>query len=153
MDFSHHPGIRDPEGEGLTVLSIKLNFKAAYHELGKQVRKVLRSELEEKAKAVLAEARAMVTKGPGASAPGHPFRSHRGVAKRLLKYKVSKSGRDAFVGFKRETAKEDKKTGKKIKPQRVLPNILEHGSRRMAPRPVLEPALERVKDHPWRSML
>jgi len=155
MDFKHHFRFRDAQGEGLTMpmIAVALKFVAEYKVIKKQIAKALKAELTEKAKLVLAEAKGMVPKSAGSSGPDHPFHSHRGVARKLLKYKVSKSGRSAFVGFKREKAKEDKKTGKKIKPMRVLPNVLEHGSRRMAPRPVLEPALERVKSHPWRTML
>ena len=134
----------------MPLIAVALKYVEMSRKLRAQVRKALRSEMAGKAKAVLAEARAMITRG-GVSAPGHPFKSQSGATKRLLGMTVT--GNNAYVGFRRGKVTVDKKTGKKIRPARAVPNILEHGSRRMAPRPVLEPALERVKGHPWRSLL
>jgi hypothetical protein len=135
----------------MPFFAVALKFKAAYSAIRKQAAMALRKELDARAQEVLDEARASIVKGGGSSSPGHPFHSQRGATKRLLKKRVGR--RTAFVGFGRGKATVDKRTGKKIRPARAVPNILEHGSRRMAPRPVLEPALERVKDHPFRSML
>jgi len=131
----------------MPLIAFALEFKEAYDQIQKEVDRVTRRELREKAKAVLAEARRSIEKGAGHSSPGSPFKSKTGATKKLLGMTVSK--RTAFVGFRREKAKTDKKTGKKLRPARAVPNILEHGSRKMDPRPVLEPALERVKSHPF----
>ena len=112
--------------------------------------KALKRELRSKAAEVLQEARASIHKG-GRSAPGHPFTSQSGATKRLLGMRVGK--RTAFVGFRADMRPAEQKGGKGKRQVRVVPNILEHGSRRMAPRPVLEPALERVKSHPWKGKL
>jgi len=135
----------------MPMIAIAFRFKAAYDQLQRAADRALRRELRARAKKVKTAAKASITKSPQSSAPGHPFKSKSGATKRLLGAKVSK--RTAFVGFRKGKAKRDKKTGKKIRPARAVPNILEHGSREVAARPVLEPALERTKRSPFRSRL
>lgn len=135
----------------MPLVAVAVRFKASYDEINREIDRAIKRELTAKAKEVLTEARASIRSSKQHSSPGHPFASRTGATKRLLGMKVGK--RTAFVGFKREKPTRDKKTGRDVKPARVVPNILEHGSRRMAARPVLEPALERVRNSPWRGTL
>jgi hypothetical protein len=153
----------------MPLIAFALQFKAAYDQIQKEVDRVTRRELREKAKAVLGEARSIWRKSGSpissltnvgkrdahgrflkatrvTSQGGEAPVSRRGVTKKLLGMRIGK--RSAFVGYRKGKAGKNQKGA-----ARAVPNILEHGSRKMDPRPVLEPALERVKSHPFKGVL
>lgn len=136
---------------GAIVLKAQLRFVEEFQAIDAAAFRAMRREMREKAILVTRTAKRMVPKRAGSSPEGQPFHSHRGVAKKLLGYKLGHH--TAFVGFRKGKGAIDKATGRRKAPERILPNVLEHGARHMKARPVLEPALERAKDSPFRARL
>jgi len=133
----------------MPLIALALQFEAMYEKIEKEIGRVQRRELMERAKQMMAAVKASIKpKSAGRSAPGSPFRSHTGNAKRSLRYKVGMKGDGnayALLGYTR--------------PNGSHAHLLETTGRnrgrrgKMAPRPTLEPALERNARSPFRARL
>lgn len=131
------------------MLAIRYAYQQYDRQLKREAAKALRSSLKAKAVDVLEAAKDLIGgKSEVPSSPGSPFISKTGRTKRSLGMKVGK--RTAYVGFRAVKAR-SRKSGKAV--MRSHANILEHGARHMAARPVLEPALERARKSPFRGLL
>lgn len=125
--------------------------------LRKEAGKVLKSALKTRALQLRNVARSLIGKRGAGSAPGQPFSSFTGRARASLKIKVGQTAASTFVGFTpvRRLVTRSRK-GKRVwaTGKTGYANLLEHGTRRMAARPVLQPALEQVKTgSPFRGLI
>ena len=149
----------------MPLIAVAVRIKMATRELRRQVDKAMKSELKSKAQEVQREAKASIRgKGGAPSTAGQPFKSYTGRARASIKTKIGRSARTTYVGFTpvpqvqsrgvkgRRIKVIDTKTGRAKTVQYA--NILEHGAKHMEPRPVLEPAVERVASRGlWKSRL
>jgi len=113
----------------LPFLAIKVAIDLKLKTLRKKVRRARKIWLKESAKEVQREAKQSIRKGRITSKPGDPPIGKKGDLKRSIRYKVGRQ--DAWIGPTR--------------PLGSHANILEQGTRRVAARPFMGPALERSR--------
>jgi hypothetical protein len=110
----------------MIVLLARLKVEMQTGKVVDRLDRAKRRNLRRQSRDVHRRAKRLIKRRKSASLPGDPFHSKSGNARRSLRYKVGRS--TAWIGG--------------TMPKGAHLPLLKHGTKRMEPRPVLEPALE-----------